>query len=106
MRMEGNEGGRGEVERKVRARDTILRGRWMQRFRAMLHERPGFSPSGVRAEVLELKIHYLCFCAETGEYLCPCSASRRGENRRDFHSQFLDVSEIEHCSRKDDTIED
>lgn len=57
-------------ERKVRGRDTILRGRWMQRFRALLPEHPATPPplpappSGVRAEVLELKIHYLCFCAE------------------------------------------
>lgn len=33
-----------EVERKVRARHTILRGRWMQRFRALLHEHSGISP--------------------------------------------------------------
>lgn len=46
--------------------------------------------SRARAEVLELKIHYLCFCAGPDEYLRSHSVgvSQRGENRRDLRPAF------------------
>lgn len=39
-------------------------GWWMQRFRVLV--RASHPPPRAQAEVLELKIHYLCFCAEAG----------------------------------------